>query len=50
MQLKHIYGFYGLFVLMTFAGAAIAIAFSVVFGQHNLFFNMIFSKADLTSP
>jgi len=34
---------------MLFAGSAISIAFSIVFGEPNLFFNMIFSKDDLLS-
>jgi len=49
MQFKHVYGFYALFTLMMFGGGAVSIAFSIIFGQPNLFFNMIFSKADLTS-
>jgi len=49
MQLKHIYGVYGLFTIFMFAGAAISFAFAIVFGKKDLFFNMIFSKADLLS-
>lgn len=48
MQLKLTYGFYALFTLMTLAGGALAIAFSIVFGKHDLWFNMIFHKSELT--
>ena len=49
MQLKRVYGFYALFTLMMLAGGAVSIAFSVIFGKKDIFFNMIFNKADLTS-
>jgi hypothetical protein len=49
MGAKSVYGFYGLFTVCMLAGAAISIAFSLVFGQKDLFFNMIFSSADRLS-
>ncbi|KZV61709.1 tetraspanin [Peniophora sp. CONT] len=48
-MLKKVYGFYALFTLFMLAGAAISIAFSLVFGKKDLFFNMIFSSEDRIS-
>ena len=48
-MLKKVYGFYALFTVMLLAGAAISIAFSLVFGKKDLFFNMIFSSEDRLS-